>query len=158
VSFRGHPIPIYSGKHTLLGKRTLLTGDAAGLVDPFSGEGIRFAVKSGKIAAEAILSGDLAQYPSRIYREIGISHSFGIGLALLFYNFPRLCFFLGVCNPYATKAFVDLLADRLDYPGVIVSIFGTLPLFLITEMVAAIASLFGGPEHGKRIRAAVYPR
>jgi len=31
-------------------------GDAAGLVDPFSGEGIRYAIKSGKLAAQAILA------------------------------------------------------------------------------------------------------
>ena len=30
----------------------LLTGDAAGFVDPFLGEGIYYAVKSGEIAAE----------------------------------------------------------------------------------------------------------
>ncbi len=102
-------------------QRSLLVGDAAGLVDPFSGEGIRFAIKSGKMAAEAILSERLDQYPQHVYREIGFSHMFGIGLALLFYYLPGLCFVLGVRNPFATQAFVDLLSDRANYPIVILA-------------------------------------
>lgn len=35
-----------------MSRRTLLVGDAAGLVDPFLGEGIYYAVRSGQIAAE----------------------------------------------------------------------------------------------------------
>lgn len=34
--------------------RVLLVGDAAGLVDPFSGEGIYFALRSGQLAAETL--------------------------------------------------------------------------------------------------------
>ena len=37
--------------------RVLLTGDAAGLVNPLQGEGIAHAMTSGKLAAEAILAG-----------------------------------------------------------------------------------------------------
>jgi geranylgeranyl reductase family protein len=158
VPFHGHPLPIYTGKQPIIGRRSLLVGDAAGLIDPFSGEGIRFAIKSGKLAAEAILSNQLEQYPQRVNREIGFSHTFGIGLALLFYYLPSLCFMFGVRNPFATQAFVDLLSDRANYPIVILSLIGTLPLFLVTEVVAAVAGFFGGPPKREKIRSAVYFR
>ena len=158
VPFHGHPLPIYTGRQQISTRRSLLVGDAAGLVDPFSGEGIRFAIKSGKIAAETILSGQIDQYPQHIYREIGFSHTFGIGLALLFYYLPDLCFALGVRNPFATQAFVDLLSDRSNYPVVILCIFGTLPLFLLTEVIAGLAGLLGGPPKREKIRSAVYSR
>ena len=53
----GHTLPLYQGAEPRGTARTLLVGDAAGLVDPLSGEGIRHAIASGKIAAQAILEG-----------------------------------------------------------------------------------------------------
>ncbi len=41
-------------------------GDAAGLVDPLSGDGIYEAFVSGRLAAEAILAGDLDGYTSAL--------------------------------------------------------------------------------------------
>ncbi len=81
ISVKGHPIPVYRGRRPIATKRVLLTGDAAALVDPISGEGIRYALHSGKIAAEsisAVLEGDcspnsIAQsYQERIESEIGM--------------------------------------------------------------------------------------
>ena len=40
----------------------LLTGDAARVVEPFTGEGIYYALRSGELAATAIESGDHRQY------------------------------------------------------------------------------------------------
>lgn len=158
VQLHGHPIPIYNRREPIATARALLVGDAAGLADPLSGEGIRLAIKSGRLAAEAILSGQLNRYPALIWREIGFSHTFGLGLALLFYNFPRVCFLLGAHNPYATHAFMDMLADRAGYPEVILRIFGTLPVFLLTEGLAALAGLFGGLEWQNQVRTATYGR
>ncbi len=157
IPLHGHPIPLYTRREPVAASRSLLVGDAAGLVDPFTGEGIRFAVKSGRIAAEAILSGEIHRYASRIHREIGLNHTVGEGLGLLFYQFPRLCYALGVRNPFATRAFVDLLADRASYPEVILRLFGTLPIFLATEAIAVLAGWLAGPEGKRRVREAVYP-
>lgn len=49
----------------IAGPRWLLVGDAAGLVDPITREGIYFALQSGALAAEAIAAGDA---PAR-YRQ-----------------------------------------------------------------------------------------
>ncbi|WP_101652234.1 geranylgeranyl reductase family protein [Brevibacterium ihuae] len=45
----------------------LLVGDAAGMVNPFNGEGIDYAMLSSRLAAEAIAT--YARYPERVRRE-----------------------------------------------------------------------------------------
>ncbi len=156
AELHGHPIPIYTHREPIATSRALLVGDAAGLADPFTGEGIRIAIKSGRIAAQAILSREVAQYPDMIYREIGISQTFALGLAWLFYHFPRLCITLAAPNPFSTYAFMDLLADRADYPEVIFQLFASLPVYWMTEGIAMLVSLFGGSQRGKQIRSTVY--
>lgn len=46
------------------GENWVLIGDAAGHVNPSSGEGIVYALRSGQMAAEAIIANDLSQYDS----------------------------------------------------------------------------------------------
>ena len=158
VARHGHPVPLHVRREPIATRRVLLTGDAAGLVDPFSGEGIRFAVKSGRWAAEAILSGHLEGYQKTVDRNLGLDHTLAVGLAWLFYRFPRACFALGVRNPFTSHAFADMLSDQAGYPEVIVRMFGTLPIFLATEAAAALAGRFAGIEGKNRVREAIYPR
>ena len=51
---QGWGLPLATGKNSISGERYILTGDAASLIDPFSGEGIGNALYSGMLAAEAI--------------------------------------------------------------------------------------------------------
>ena len=153
---KGHPIPIYNRCEPISTHRTLLVGDAAGLVDPFTGEGIRFAIKSGRLAAESILSGHPERYPALVDRQIGRNHRLGIILTNVFYNWTQLGLELGLRNPFVTRALVDMLADRIGYGRVIMSLFGTLPLFLLSETVAGLAKLVGGANAMNRFREVVY--
>ncbi len=78
AGYKGEKSPKPAGYHVPYGNhlrspgsgRTLLLGDAAGLVDPFLGEGIYYAQRSGELAAEsireAILVGEDAS-ASKIY-------------------------------------------------------------------------------------------
>lgn len=50
----GWTLPVGTKKRKIHGNGYILVGDAAGLVDPFSGEGIGNALTSGKFAAECI--------------------------------------------------------------------------------------------------------
>jgi geranylgeranyl reductase family protein len=59
---KGHRLPMRRLGTSASSGRVLLVGDAAGLVDPLSGDGIYEAFVSAKLAAEAILAGDLARY------------------------------------------------------------------------------------------------
>ncbi|MDP2666805.1 MAG: geranylgeranyl reductase family protein [Candidatus Diapherotrites archaeon] len=77
---KGWTLPFGSFRRTLHGKGWLLIGDAASLVDPFSGEGIGNAMTSGKFAAEAIDRAYKAHdfspafmqwYADELWKEIG---------------------------------------------------------------------------------------
>lgn len=49
-----HPVPVFSGHRPVSTDRVCLVGDAAHLVDPILGEGIKYAIQSGQTAAEVI--------------------------------------------------------------------------------------------------------
>jgi geranylgeranyl reductase family protein len=67
---KGHRLPMRRvGTPPALG-RVLLVGDAAGLVDPLSGDGIYEAFVSARLAAEAILAGDLDGYATALSRAL----------------------------------------------------------------------------------------
>jgi hypothetical protein len=75
-----------------------------------------------------------------VFRKIGLSHTFGVALARIFYRFPRLCFALGVRNPAVTALFVELLSDRAGYPEVMARMAATLPAFAVKEIVRRLFS------------------
>jgi len=124
----GHPIPCYQAppwpfwrnqpQERLSTHRCLLVGDAAGLVDPLVGEGIRYAIASARIAAQAIARDDLSGYEASIWKEIGHSLATAGLTARLFYRWPGRCFQLGVRNPATVRHFVDLLTEETSYCGI----------------------------------------
>jgi len=155
-TMHGHPIPIYRGRERIATKRALLVGDAAGLADPLSGEGIRYAIKSGRLASQAILSGHPERYSAMIRRQIGWNHTFALYAALLFYHLDWLCLALGAPNPFTTHAIMDLLSDRTGTINVVLRGVFTFPIFVATETLAILVSLLGGRESAERIRQRVY--
>ena len=55
---RGYPIPVFTKEvydKSVIDNKYILIGDAASLVDPVSGEGIYYAMLSGKLASESII-------------------------------------------------------------------------------------------------------
>jgi flavin-dependent dehydrogenase len=119
-----------------------LVGDAAGLVDPFSGEGIRPAIKSSRLAVDAILSSRPEQYPRQIYRQIGFSHTLGWIVMWIFFSFQTLSFALFVPNPVVTRAFLAMLSDRGNYLDTLLRALVTSPGFIVTQIVKFIGRLF----------------
>lgn len=67
---RGYRLPMRRPGATPAAGRVLLVGDAAGLVDPLSGDGMYEAFVSARLAAEAILAGDLAGYAAALARTL----------------------------------------------------------------------------------------
>lgn len=79
-SVKGWSLPLASAKRRCAGNGFVLLGDAASLVDPFSGEGIGNGMKSAKIASDAIgaalkkgevSEADCLAYEKSLWGEIG---------------------------------------------------------------------------------------
>lgn len=66
----GWNLPTPDTSRTVAGDGFLLVGDAAGLVDPFSGEGIGNALDSAKVAAQVIAENSLPTYSQRLWKAI----------------------------------------------------------------------------------------
>lgn len=115
VPLHGHPLPIYWGKERLHRGRVLLAGDAAGLMDPLLGEGIRYAMRSASLAADAMLNGDLAGYTRQVHQQIGRHLGMARLFALPLYFWPRAAFEMGLRNRYVTPDFVRMAAGTLSY-------------------------------------------
>lgn len=119
--FHAHPLPIWCGKerlHTPDG-RILLAGDAAGLINPFFGDGILHAVRSGKMAGTCVVEGATQQYSDRINAEFAASFSAARFLANLFYRFPKIGYDYGVKHPKASRIATELLTGELAYNQIV---------------------------------------
>ncbi len=131
----GHPVPIYVQGEKLGTRRSLLVGDAAGLVDPFTGEGIRFAIKSGRLAAQAILDGHPENYTVRVNQSIGNDLRMGNLMRKMFYGLQGTWFELALRNPAVSRALVDMFADRIGYGRILLTIATTFPRAMFTKKV-----------------------
>lgn len=85
----GFGLPLGARRLPISGNRFLLTGDAASLIDPISGDGIGNAMMSGEMAARQIMqcfskndfsAGFMRQYDDGLYKAIGgeLKMRFGI--------------------------------------------------------------------------------
>src|SRR5439155_23415633 len=91
----GHVIPIRPRSGALAKGRVFLVGDAAGLADPVTAEGISYAIRSRQLAAEAILTqrsiADAATgYQASLNPEILSELKAARMLATVLYRWPRL--------------------------------------------------------------------
>jgi len=82
-------LPYYSGRKSISGDNFIIMGDAAELIDPFTGEGIGNALGSGIFAAEQAIScfqnknfsaASLSTYDDRVYHKLGRELELGFKL------------------------------------------------------------------------------
>lgn len=95
--FQGLLIPLYRKKQNLVNGNILLAGEAAGLVNPLSGEGIKPAMDSGKTAAEVIrdylkTGKNLNVYSERIHDEIGKELLIAAQFMQIAFTFPSIAY------------------------------------------------------------------
>lgn len=126
---RGHPIPADGARKKILHSRWgVAIGDAAGLVDPLTGEGIYYAILSGKIAgeeiAEALQTGsrNLQHYSERIYLEIAKDLRSGARLALLVFKYPETLVKLLVGKPARGKLLLNVIYGQENYKSLILQV------------------------------------
>ena len=95
---RSHWLPVRRKGMAIQSGRCLLLGDAAGLVDPVTGEGIHNAVRSARIAAPVIehylqgSSANLKEYEAAVDKQIMPELRAARALARAFAWFPGLVF------------------------------------------------------------------
>ena len=69
-TFSGHLTRVREPDSPLRRGRVLVAGDAAGLLEPWTREGISYALRSGRAAGLAAASGDLAAYERYVATEL----------------------------------------------------------------------------------------
>ena len=134
ASFYSHLLPSLETaawkKNRVAGEGWLAVGDAAGLVDPITGEGLYYAIRSADLAAKALLSeiGNLAEklhaYRRMLRRDFAADLEFGSRLAkriflgrFLFGTVPARMVEFTRRSPRFTAIMQDLFAGTQPYIG-----------------------------------------
>ncbi len=128
---RGAALPMGFNRQPHYTRGLLLVGDAGGMVNPFNGEGIAYAMESGEIAADAVASSHyrgvgtpgaekaLESYPLRLKAELGGYYTLGRAFVKLI-GHPQV---MHVCTKYGlprktlmrfTLKLLANLTDRRD--------------------------------------------
>ena len=94
----------------------LLVGDAAGLVDPLSGDGIYEALLSARLAAAAILSGRLDEYDARLRATLGRFADTSWKAKLVLDRHPRAAFEIARM-PAVWNVIAGLLTGDIVHPS-----------------------------------------
>ncbi|MGZ3678005.1 MAG: geranylgeranyl reductase family protein [Ktedonobacterales bacterium] len=124
LRFSGHTLPIREGYAPLVKGRGLLVGDAAGLLEPFTGEGIGYAIRSGQIAGRTVgsfLNGEfdsLDVYTSRLDSEIMPDLADAQRFVKIFNRFPSLFFRLIRDNDYVWEAICLILRGERSFQDI----------------------------------------
>lgn len=121
----------------------LLAGDAAGLVDPITGEGIAYAMKSGALAGEAAVAAIRANHPPRaltLYRQklrpihAALFHARWIRQIIFRKAFRRT--FLRAFRGSGTvrHQYMRLLAGEIEYPALAFATLKKVPGFVVRSL------------------------
>ena len=127
---RGAALPMAFNRKPHYADGLLLVGDAGGMVSPFNGEGIAYALQAGRLAADALVQAAarrtvtaqdraLAAYPSAVREELGGYYSLGRAFAALIER-PRVmraCVAYGLGRPTLMRLVMKLLSDCYDRRG-----------------------------------------
>jgi len=126
-----------------------LAGDAGGLVDPVTGEGIYYAMRSGELLAQSLLEGLPDLYPERVHEEFGKALALGARLAHTFYYGE----FLGGAVPTRmvelgsrSRKFLDVIQDTVEGSESYLRLAGKLYVGLATALwdVSPLRQMFAG--------------
>jgi geranylgeranyl reductase family protein len=119
-SLRGYRLPMRSAGGGARRGRALLVGDAAGLVDPLSGDGIYEALVSSRLAAESTVEllggGDLDGYEPKLEAALGRTLSASWTAKLALERFPRVVFEVAR-QPLVWGFTAAFLRGDLAHPG-----------------------------------------
>jgi geranylgeranyl reductase family protein len=121
---QGHFIPLGGLKRNIASGSILLAGDAAGFADPFHGEGIVYALQSGKLAARAIIdsitgksspSSAADRYCRETEQVIRKNLLVAYRIARMLEKYPALFLRIFFDQPDALAQYLDVIGGRMDY-------------------------------------------
>jgi flavin-dependent dehydrogenase len=132
ATFYGHMIPALERpswhRNRVSGEGWVAVGDAAGLVDPVTGEGLYYAIRSGELAAQTVLDEALAPaskhsaYRALLQQDFIEDLSYGAALArrfflqqFLFSSVPARMIEFMRKSPRMTEIVQDLFAGTQGY-------------------------------------------
>jgi len=141
---RGHTIPAGGIKRNVIGSRVVLIGDAAGFVDPFAGEGIAYAIRSGQIAVEVIAEivhqniglEKLRNYENICQREFVNNFKYALITVKMMYRFPDFFFKILTGNYEVFEKFTDIPTLKRQYRSYLEWLVPRLPKYLLSMMVS----------------------
>lgn len=115
----GFPTPFHNLIKKPGRKNIFLVGDAAGLIEPITGEGIYFAILSGKLTSEAILAGGncISNYNYLIKKNIHKLLNQAYCMKRFFFHSKGLPYvmFKMKHNAKYCRYYFDLLSGEIDY-------------------------------------------
>lgn len=141
--YKGHFLPFGDVRKKPGRGNIILAGDAAGLVDPITGEGIAFALRSGQFAAEAAaeslkpgISGSaLAIYKRKlkeIHRSLNIARL--IRPILSRPSGERAFEYMFTHSVTLKRQYMQLLGGELEYPTILKRVIRKLPQYLLVSI------------------------
>ncbi len=140
---RGHTIPAGGIKRTIVGSRVLMAGDAAGFVDPFAGEGIAYAIRSGQIAASVIADvirtndgkNKLGVYETLCHDAFIKSFTYALMAVKIMHRFPGFFFGRLMQHTDVVDKFTEIPVLRRQYLSYLRWLIPRLPRYIISSML-----------------------
>jgi geranylgeranyl reductase family protein len=112
---RGHRLPMRELGAPAMRGRVLLVGDAAGLVDPLSGDGIYEAFVSAKLASTSILADRPGEYEAQLSAALDRHAAASWKAKRAVERYPRACVW-ALRAPGVFEAVCGLLRGELAHP------------------------------------------
>jgi flavin-dependent dehydrogenase len=134
-------------ERTVLGKNWALIGDAAAWVDPLTGEGLFYAIRSGELLGRSLAEGCPEKYPARVKAAFSTELEFAARIVRRFYRgsflgsavTTRMVQFLRR-SPVFRQLMSDLFSGTQDYSSLKRRLWGHLGI-TISEFISSVLNL-----------------
>jgi geranylgeranyl diphosphate/geranylgeranyl-bacteriochlorophyllide a reductase len=134
-------------ERTVLGKNWAMIGDAAAWVDPLTGEGLFYAMRSGELLGRALAEGCPEKYPARVKAAFSAELEFAARIVRRFYRGS----FLGTAvttrmvqflrrSPVFRQLMGDVFSGTQDYTSLKRRLWGHLGITL-SEFISSVLNI-----------------
>lgn len=144
VNTHAHLIPAGGYEREVCSDRIILVGDAAGFVDPYPGEGIKYAFISAKLAAERVVESyendefsksALDSYKKACYSLFGENLKYSLRLSKLVYKYPNIFFRLLSSNKIVLDKWFEVPAGEMEYKEYIRWLIPRVPYYMLKTLL-----------------------